>query len=1530
MAELRKPTKTATEPRRQVVFVHGLRGDKESTWTVTNGWKFWQQGVFWPDWLADDIPGTVVWSLGYGASATRWNPNGAAMALADRAANVLPTLVSELSGTEGDIILVGYSLGGLVINATLRHAEAVAPHDADTANFLRRVRGIVQLGTPNSGAGLATLGKRFSRIVKPRETLNDLPRDGAYLRDLNSWFRAYVSTNNVAALVITERQPAGVLGVVVKPSSADPGLPPNVKVVPVDEDHFSLAQPKSRESEVYRLIADFVRSPLSGLHPDTLHAESMQGVQDAVSDMATSIQENTNELRAIGQGLSFNSSVVTREAKERLIKLKQGRLIPGFDAEAESRRFLREVNTGELAAASTSVRQSALAWCARILSGKNFEAAKIALDEAKTHGITDEIIITQAFIQAYGPKKDRAGALASLDALKTPASFSASLMIVAVDEEPSVPLSWLNSTGLTVDEFDPDGKYRLIGIHMGLRDWGTALEIVEGLTTSDFSECPGLLFLAATVYLGQTVHADLRAELDLPVPQDLLGFPLSDDPASLVLRRKSIDLYKRAATTYAELCVQKAVAFTSDRALWLELRDSALREDALKRLKDSMAEDQVRLRRIPFAFSFGLDLNLQAVEQDIERATALSGGASIEAAVARFALALHRNAKDVPDYIEKHREQITKCYNPEYVDAIAIEGLARAGRFEEANAKLSALTESGVDPTTISKLQEIIDDAADGNASARLESEYEAAPTIPALINLVNEFKRSQNLPKIAHYAEKLFNELKDSNSAETLVQALYHIGDNEQIVALSDDQPELVANSEVIKSTLAWALYRLGEVNSAAELLNELSAIREDENDRYLKQNIAITSGDWASLGTFVETEWSERADREPKELLRAGVLAQRIGSARSEELIREAAKKADGDAFVLAMCYETAASSGWENDEEIHKWLDIAIENSGENGPIQMADIRELLDRQPAWDAHVDSTWEMLVRGEVPMFAAGQVVNRTLLDLFLRPALQNMKEVDARRKSPIFAFAGTRPIRNLTGKRLALDLTSLLTLTFAGHTRRVVDWCDSMTISHTTLGWLFEERSKLAFHQPSQVRLARNVRNLIDGGNLHRFEGGTPLPTIEHEVGEDIALYLAAAQTLDSEDTSQKIVIRPYPLPKAGSLLEERANISGFEDHFAGCSDVVDALKRSGHLTDAEHINALAYLQLHEKPWPHEPSVLQHATLYLDDLSLRYFQQLNLLQRLAHAGFKVFVTSSEAQRAYELMRFDDSGAEARELVENLQIVLRDGIAAGKVKLGRLVPGEDSDEQINSHPTRMMIADQLDVDAVVVDDRFINKHVTMGATTPVVTSIDVLSSLVNDGVIASSEFAESMTQLRLAGMIFVPHRTDEIKNLLSDTTIAGYHLQESAELRAINESITRTRMTDALQLPFESFWMDALIRELLNAIRAQWNDQIPDDLARARSVWALDILDVRGWSHRGVSTGISIAERYRAQIMSLLLMPSATDEVRERYWRWLDDIALRSLKEEDSVSYVRLLEYVQKVVTHQLDNVIDSGELDE
>jgi predicted esterase len=80
IAEARGP-KTAN-----IIFFHGLGGDAYGTWSADPKDK----ASLWPAWLAQDIEGLSVYSVGYEASVSGWN--GSAMELTDRAANVLNLL----------------------------------------------------------------------------------------------------------------------------------------------------------------------------------------------------------------------------------------------------------------------------------------------------------------------------------------------------------------------------------------------------------------------------------------------------------------------------------------------------------------------------------------------------------------------------------------------------------------------------------------------------------------------------------------------------------------------------------------------------------------------------------------------------------------------------------------------------------------------------------------------------------------------------------------------------------------------------------------------------------------------------------------------------------------------------------------------------------------------------------------------------------------------------------------------------------------------------------------------------------------------------------------------------------------------------------------------------------------------------------------------------------------------------------------------------------------------------------------------
>jgi hypothetical protein len=82
-------------------------------------------------------------------------------------------------------------------------------------------------------------------------------RNDPNLRDLNLWYRDWANTQRISHLVLTETKGLRILGMIVKPDSADPGLA-GARPLPIDGDHLTLCKPKDRTSEIYVQMAAFI------------------------------------------------------------------------------------------------------------------------------------------------------------------------------------------------------------------------------------------------------------------------------------------------------------------------------------------------------------------------------------------------------------------------------------------------------------------------------------------------------------------------------------------------------------------------------------------------------------------------------------------------------------------------------------------------------------------------------------------------------------------------------------------------------------------------------------------------------------------------------------------------------------------------------------------------------------------------------------------------------------------------------------------------------------------------------------------------------------------------------------------------------------------------------------------------------------------------------------------------------------------------------------------------------------------------
>ena len=134
-----------------IVFIHGLTGDRERTWTYPSASAPWPKTL-----LPSYLPTSKILAFGYDAYIAK---RGAANSnqLVDHSKDFLSALTSLRDITESSArpsILVGHSLGGVVCkDAVLQSRNNPEAHLRD---LFQSVVGFAFLGTPHGGSDLAS------------------------------------------------------------------------------------------------------------------------------------------------------------------------------------------------------------------------------------------------------------------------------------------------------------------------------------------------------------------------------------------------------------------------------------------------------------------------------------------------------------------------------------------------------------------------------------------------------------------------------------------------------------------------------------------------------------------------------------------------------------------------------------------------------------------------------------------------------------------------------------------------------------------------------------------------------------------------------------------------------------------------------------------------------------------------------------------------------------------------------------------------------------------------------------------------------------------------------------------------------------------------------------------------------------------------------------------------------------------------------------------------------------------------------
>jgi len=1226
------------------------------------------------------------------------------------------------------------------------------------------------------------------------------------------------------------------------------------------------------------------------------------------------------------QRQTFYARLSDQEIEQALGRLRQARFLTGFPTKEEALRLADKVEQAELAGGSREVRARALAWCARILSsGDTLERAKALAAQSRALTPTAEGELADAFILA---NSDRQAALAKLGAIDSPAARSAALRVVVNSEDPAAALAWAKRAGLGAEAFDPDGKYTFFLAALLTEQWDLLLCAPGAITDGDLEDNAALLHVLAMAHLLSAVPARMRALVILQIPPEPVEAPLSSEPDQMIARKEAQALFARLAEYCCQVGVEAGANIAGDYALWLELRHPETHLTGMTHLRDSMRDPLQSLRRLNLALKFGLKPDIAAIERRLDQSIAFSGTGTADEAFARYALIFaQKSPRDAALYIAKYREQLYAHLQKLPIMGIEVEILARSGQIDAARERLAEAAAEGLGTTEQKALNIIIAEVVGEDPLAERRALYEQTGELHALRNLTEALEESDLFEELLPNAEQLFSQTHDVADCELMARALDQLGRYGELFAFLSAQTSLVQQSVNLRALWAWTLWREGRFVQASAALDSLVAHRTTASHRALRVNLAISSGNWSSLNLYCEEIWADRAAVSVQELLQAAELANAIGNSHAQALVRAATEAAPDDPGILVKAYSLATEGGWEQDALVAGWIERAAAMSGEDGPIKKMSLKEVLDRKPAWDKHASDVATKLNNGSLPAFIAAELLHRSLMDLTVLPALANPGEADVRRRSVVYAFSGARqPLTFRAGATIALELGALFTLARLGLLDLVLARFPIL-IPHSTLGWLFKERAKAFFHQPSRIKDAQFLKQLVQSHVVGVItESATPDSSLLRDVDKELAEMQVLAKN-QSEAGMATVVVRSPPIYRLGSLMEEEADLSVYQSRLVSCGAFVDALKAKGVLTASEEARARAYLRTQEKAWPAEPTVDAGTQFLLDGLSISHLRAAGVLGKLKTAGLKVLISSSDDDEANAFIAMASLSEQQLATIECIRAGLESGLVDGRVRAVRPLRAEE-DQEFQSHPSYSILALSETADALLMDDRFLNRYSNMiyeGHATPVITTLDLLDHLVGEGVLTEADRSIHRTTLRQCGYQIIPVGEAELRLHLMAAPVEADGLVETAELKAIREMLLRARMTKLVQLPQELPALQETQTTLVHLISEVWSSASNEAEAVARADWLLRLSDIRGWASAaepGQARNFAVFG-YAQYALHLSTAPIEGDkELRERYFAWVSDRVLNQIAQSEPEIHDWILDQIKQLV---VDGVTDA-----
>jgi hypothetical protein len=1014
-------------------------------------------------------------------------------------------------------------------------------------------------------------------------------------------------------------------------------------------------------------------------------------------------------------------------------------------------------------------------------------------------------------------------------------SRSTVLNMILRHRGPDAALKWFADERLALRDLTINGLQSLAGAHLQTGDLDGLRARLEEVSSEQFKQGPYFRLLRAMVNVAsllpvpdrelafRSFHMDARrgthTVLDAGTTAARLDLAISDLTALLpVASELELHHAKRLAESYIR---------------WCELLHPHRKDAGLEHLRNEMRDLRIAKERLSLAFAFDPSFDSKPIEQYLKAREEL-GGLDDDDLKAALIIRIHSNDPgSVAALIAQHRARLEATYKDPPIFTIELQALALAGDTTSAWLLLDK-HRAELTPDGIAGFEALIKKSEGADPVAEDLKVYEKTQHPEALRALVMSLAAKKDHRAIAKYSEELFAQSSDPIDIARAAQAVARLGDDAEFLRVMQAHPFLKEREPGLLHYYAWALFRRGRLKEARTAADELGAA---ERDLQLEIAIAIESGEWESLAKPLSAFLDDVSKHSGPTLIRAAHIAQQSGHGPFMDLVRAAVSKAGDNPHVWLGAYMAIVEAGLEEDvPESHDWFRRALTHSGKKGPVQQFELKDIVPQQAEWNKRTADISERVNKAEVPLVIAAPGLRTTVVDILLRNLVRNSVLEDARRKYAIPLFSGHRRPERVgpAVSSLGLDISGLLVLGWLRLLPKVFD-AFRIALPATIITELFEGRQRVQHVQKSRIKRARELEQAILRSHIKIARpverAGDPLAA---EVGASLAaLIQMAAETGGT-------VLRPGPVHRPG-LEQNPADVSAQLPHLSDMHALLKVLIEKGAVNQTEEETAKGYFDLQDEGLPGCAEPDPSKPLFIDELALVYLQATDLLDAVLKVFKDVRIEGASEDEALALIEHHQHVEEVLNTIDEIRNLIKGANAAGKISFGPR-RNERGKRDVETPSTLHLISDLTAIDAVVCDDRALNKENfaadVKGKRIPCLSTLDVLEELRGRGLLSDAEWLSARYKLRVGGATIVPVDVTEVSHAINRS-----HKTMSAELRTIQESIDLARVSEIPSFPREVYWFANTSMAVKACITAIWKSVKDATLAGRLSDMVMDII---------------------------------------------------------------------------------------